>query len=246
MHTWESRTVLELRSLCVSYGPVDAVKSLDIVVRDREAVALLGPNGAGKTSTLRAVSQLQRFTGSVIFDGVDLRGRKPEDVARAGLVHVPEGRRLFASLTVHENLQMGETARSGRAPSYSISDVYDLFPALRPLARRLGYALSGGEQQMVAIGRALVASPRFLLLDEPSLGLAPIVTKVVFAVLAEVGTRTPMLVVEQNTAIALNTCSRGYVLVSGRIGMSGTSEEMTDREGMLASYLGQHDAVVTP
>jgi branched-chain amino acid transport system ATP-binding protein len=146
---------------------------------------------------------------------------------------------LFGSLSVHENLQIGQTSRNGRTGGYSIDDVYDLLPALRPIAKRAGWALSGGEQQMVAIGRGLVAAPRLLLLDEPSLGLAPIVVKSVFAALKEVSERTPILLVEQNAVAAIELCQRGYVLVDGRVAMQGTSEELGSREALIDSYLGQ-------
>jgi branched-chain amino acid transport system ATP-binding protein len=206
-------------------------------------VTLLGPNGAGKSSTLRAISRLQPYSGVISFDGVNLKRKHPEQVAAAGLIHVPEGRRVFPTLTVHENLQIGVTAAHGRVAEYPIDAVYDLFPMLVPLRRRPGYTLSGGEQQMVALGRALTGAPRMLLLDEPSLGLSPIMTKVVFGVLAEVRGRTPLLVVEQNTTMALSVSDHASVLASGSIRMSGTPAELSDRERMLASFLGQTEAL---
>jgi branched-chain amino acid transport system ATP-binding protein len=237
--------MLEVRGLSVSYGTTNAVIDLDLDASANEAVALLGPNGAGKTSTLRAISQLVPYTGVVRFDGTDLRKKTPYDVARSGLVHVPEGRHVFPALSVHENLQMGQTASGRRRPTYSIDDVYDLFPALQPLRRRDGFALSGGEQQMVAIGRALVSAPRLLILDEPSLGLAPVVTKVVFEALRQIAADTTILLVEQNTSMALRLCARAYVMSGGEIRLSGTAAELGDREQILASYLGQRDVVRT-
>ncbi|MBX6389506.1 MAG: ABC transporter ATP-binding protein [Frankia sp.] len=237
--------MLEVEGLRVSYGTTHAVRGIDLRVgesAERAAVALLGPNGAGKTSTLRAVSQLVPYRGTVRFDGVDLRGKLPSQVARLGLIHVPEGRHVFPTLTVHENLQMGLVAAAGRRPVYSLADVYDLFPALGRLRRRGGYALSGGEQQMVAIGRGLLGAPRLLLLDEPSLGLAPVVTEAVFAALAQVVERTPVLVVEQNSAMALRLCQTACVLVHGELTLSGTAAELGDRTELLASYLGQTTA----
>ncbi|MDT4892472.1 MAG: branched-chain amino acid transport system ATP-binding protein [Pseudonocardiales bacterium] len=231
--------MLEVSGLCVNYAGTEAVVDCRISVGASSAVALLGPNGAGKTSTLKAISGLVEFKGTIEFDGVSLRRMTPEKIARIGLVHVPEGRRLFGSLNVHENLQIGQTSRGGRTGGYSIDDVYDLFPALRPIAKRAGWALSGGEQQMVAIGRGLVAAPRLLLLDEPSLGLAPIVVKNVFAALKAVSERTPVLLVEQNAVAAIDLCQRGYVLVDGRVAMQGTSEELGSREALIDSYLGQ-------
>jgi branched-chain amino acid transport system ATP-binding protein len=235
--------MLEVSDLTVSYGPTAAVRAVNISVAAGEAVGLLGPNGAGKTSSLRAMSGLVGFGGKVVFDGEDLASIPAEHIARRGLIHVPEGRHVFPDLTVHENLQLAQVARGSRTNGYSVSDVYDLFPALRPLSNRQGYALSGGEQQMVAIGRGLVAAPRLLLLDEPSLGLAPIVAAAVFNALKQVRERTPLLVVEQNTALALRVCERAYVLNAGSVVLRGTAAELQDRATLLASYLGQRDTV---
>ncbi len=162
-----------------------------------------------------------------------------------GLIQVPEGRHVFPTLTVEENLRMGQVAAAGRTDGYSLDDVYELFPALVDLRKRQGYVLSGGEQQMVAIGRALVAAPRLLLLDEPSLGLSPRVAKQVFKALEVIRERTPLLIVEQNTRLALATCARGYVLSDGEAVLSGDAAKLQDRSALLASYLGQVDAVAT-
>jgi branched-chain amino acid transport system ATP-binding protein len=232
--------MLEIKDLAVSYGTIQAVRDLSIAVNEGEVVSLLGPNGAGKTSSLRAITGLEPYKGSVTFDGREVRGLGTEGCAKAGLIHVPEGRHVFPTLTVHENLQVGATAARGR-PGYSFDDVYSLFPALVPLRDREGWALSGGEQQMVAVGRALVAAPRMLLLDEPSLGLAPIVVKAVFAALAEVRKTTPILLVEQNTAQALTLADHGAVMVHGRVVLRGTADELGDRSAVLASYLGQKE-----
>jgi len=238
--------MLEVRGLQVRYGTTRAVSGIDIEAGAQGVVALLGPNGAGKTSTLRAVSQLVPYTGTVSFAGMDLAGRTPYQVARLGLIHVPEGRHVFPDLSVHENLQMGEVAAGKRVPAFSVDDVYDLFPPLQRLRRRGGYALSGGEQQMVAIGRALTAAPRMLMLDEPSLGLAPTVAKDVGVALRQVAERTPVLLVEQNTSMALSLCTSAYVLAGGEVRMHGSSEEVGSRQALLASYLGQHDVMETP
>jgi len=232
--------MLEVRDLEVAYGAVRAVRGLRLDVGEGEVVALLGPNGAGKTSTLRALTGLVAHGGSARFDGKEVRSLGPEGCAKAGLIHVPEGRHVFPTLTVHENLQVGTTAARGRT-GYSFDDVYDLFPTLAPLRDRDGWALSGGEQQMVAIGRALVAAPRLLLLDEPSLGLAPIVVKSVFQALGEVRSRTPILLVEQNTAQALTLADRATVLVHGDVVLEGSASELTDRTALLDSYLGQKE-----
>jgi len=235
--------VLEIRQLEVSYGPVLAVRGMDLDVASGEVVTLIGPNGAGKTSTLRAISGLVPYGGTVTFDGQNCRARNVEGLARMGLIHVPEGRHVFPSLDVHENLQLGTTASAGRSDGFSIDDVYDLFAPLRALRHRDGWALSGGEQQMVAIGRALVARPRMLLLDEPSLGLSPKFVAVVYGALAQVSDRIPMLLVEQNTVMALRHCSRAAVMVGGRIVLEGTADELADREALVASYLGEEPAL---
>jgi branched-chain amino acid transport system ATP-binding protein len=232
--------MLEIKDLEVSYGAIQAVRGLSLAVNAGEVVSLLGPNGAGKTSSLRAITALEPYRGSITFDGKEVRSLGPEGCAKAGLIHVPEGRHVFPTLTVHENLQVGVTAARGRA-GQSFDEVYDLFPALVPLKEREGWALSGGEQQMVAIGRALVAAPRVLLLDEPSLGLAPIVVKAVFAALAEVRSQTPILLVEQNTAQALTLADHGSVMVHGEVVLRGSAAELGDRSAVLASYLGQKE-----
>jgi branched-chain amino acid transport system ATP-binding protein len=234
--------MLEVRGLRVNYGTTVAVDGIDIDVADGELVALLGPNGAGKTSTLHALSRIIGSSGSITFDGADISKAAPQALARIGLIQVPEGRHVFPNLSVHENLQVGQTARQGRT-GFTIDDVYSLFPALVPLRSRAGWALSGGEQQMVAIGRGLVAVPRLLLLDEPSLGLAPVIVNAVFQALAEVGRQVPMLLVEQSTKRALALCNRAYVLVTGQIVAQGPSSDFADREAMLAAYLGHRDTV---
>lgn len=231
--------MLRIEGLHVRYGTTHAVRGLDLSVAEGEAVALLGPNGAGKTSTLRAISRLAAGTGSVLFEGQDLAKVAPEDIARQGLIHVPEGRHVFPDLTVHENLQLGTTARRGRSGGFGFDDVYDLFPTLVPLRDRLGFALSGGEQQMVAIGRALVATPRLLLIDEPSLGLAPVVADAVTQALLAIRSRTALLVIEQNVHLAVRVCQRAAVMSGGRIVLEASTEKLHDREELLASYLGQ-------
>jgi branched-chain amino acid transport system ATP-binding protein len=231
--------MLSIDGLDVRYGTTHAVRGICLEVADGEAVALLGPNGAGKTSTLRAISRLVPSTGSVVFDGQDLAKVPAENVARLGLIHVPEGRHVFGDLTVHENLQIGTTARRGRRSEFGFDEVYDLFPALVPLRGRLGFALSGGEQQMVAIGRALVAAPRLLLIDEPSLGLAPIVADAVASALVEVRSRTALLVIEQNVHLAVRVCQRAAVLSGGVVVLEAPAAQLHDRDELLASYLGQ-------
>ena len=235
--------MLEVRELSVRYGAVEAVRGIDVSVGSGEVVALLGPNGAGKTSMLRASTGLVRYSGSITFEGAEVSKLGPEGCAKRGLIHVPEGRHVFPSLDVHENLQLGTTAAAGRSEGFTIDDVYDLFTPLQDLRHRDGWALSGGEQQMVAIGRALVAKPRMLLLDEPSLGLSPKFVAVVYRALAQVADRIPMLLVEQNTVIALRHCSRAAVMVGGRIVLEGAADELADREALVASYLGEEPAL---
>lgn len=230
---------LSVRGLTVEYGHVEAVKGIDLDVGPDETVALLGANGAGKTSTLRAISQLIRSRGDIEFYGEDIRKIQPDGAARLGLIHVPEGRRLFAPLTTEENIQLGLTAINGREPVFGLSDIYDLFPPLGSLRKRAAWSLSGGEQQMVAIGRALVASPRLLMLDEPSLGLAPVMVSAVYKALASIRSRVPILLVEQNAHLALSVSDRAYVLAVGRISRSGTSAELGDPDELLSSYLGE-------
>jgi branched-chain amino acid transport system ATP-binding protein len=234
---------LEIRGLEISYGPVHAVRGINVSVNPGEVVAMIGPNGAGKTSTLRAASGLVHYDGSITFDGVECKKQSIEGLARMGLIHVPEGRHVFPSLNVHENFQVGATAGLKRPGGFSIEDVYDLFPPLAPLRTRDGWALSGGEQQMVAIGRALVANPRLLLLDEPSLGLSPKFTQAVYGALHQVSDRIPMLLVEQNTVMALRHCTRAAVMVGGKLVLEGTAEDLADREALVASYLGEEPAL---
>ena len=236
-----SEPLLDVTDLKVSYGPIHAVRGVSLTVGQGEVVALLGPNGAGKSSTLRSISGLQAFTGTIIFDGMDCARTQPDRLTRAGLVHVPEGRRIWPTLSVLENLQVARAARGRRAGGFTIDSVFDLFPMLAPLRSRGGWALSGGEQQMLAIGRALVGAPRLLVLDEPSLGLAPAIVTTVFAALRQISAEVPMLLVEQNTVVALRACTHGYVMSGGRIVMAGTADVLRADESMLDSYLGHAD-----
>lgn len=230
--------MLEIVGLKVNYGPIEAVRSVNMEIRSGEAVGLMGANGAGKTSTLRAISGLTPSMGTIRFDGREVAGRQPDAIARAGLIHVPEGRHVIPSLTVHENLEVGLTARGDRRDGYAIDDVYDLFPMLVPLRSRGGWMLSGGEQQMLAIGRALVANPKLLMLDEPSLGLAPIIVDVVFQALSQVKGRTSVFIVEQNTERALQLCSRAYVLREGAVALEGAAQDLAGNRALIDTYLG--------
>ncbi len=233
--------VLSVDGLRVRYGPIEAVNDLTFELSDGDVLTLLGSNGGGKSSTLRAISGLVDFDGTVTFDGSPIAGRSPESLARRGLVHVPEGRRIFATLSVEENLQIAQTAAKGRPALFEIEDVYELFEMLHPLRERGGWALSGGEQQMLAIGRGLLGAPRVLLLDEPSLGLAPSIVDTVFSALSEIADRVPLLLVEQNTTVALEVCTSAIVLAQGVEVLSGTPDQLADRSALLNSYLGTGD-----
>jgi branched-chain amino acid transport system ATP-binding protein len=233
--------LLRASGLTVSYGLVAAVNTIDIEIGPNEVVALLGANGAGKTSTLRALSGLVKSSGAITFNGTSISRKQADAIARLGLVHVPEGRRLFATLTAEENLLVGKTGVAGRDAVFQLDDVYDLFPPLRGMRKRRGWALSGGEQQMVAIGRGLLAAPRLLLLDEPSLGLAPIVVTAVYEALAQIRHRVALLLVEQNAHLALGLCDRAYVLAAGEVAMAGPASALADREQLLASYLAHNE-----
>jgi len=233
--------VLELRDVDVSYGRVQALRGVSLTVDEGEIVALIGSNGAGKTTTLRTISGLVRpSTGEVLLRGQPIQGMGAEQIARLGVGHAPEGRRLFSRMTVRENLDMGAYSRKDRA---GIRDdferVFALFPRVKERSSQLAGSLSGGEQQMVAIGRALMARPTVLLLDEPSLGLAPIVVDSVFEVIREINQGgTTVLLIEQNALLALNTARRGYVLETGEVATQGPSQELLHSPDVQRAYLG--------
>jgi branched-chain amino acid transport system ATP-binding protein len=228
--------LLELNDVSARYGPVAALHGVSLTVDDGEIVALLGANGAGKTTTLRAVSGMVRRTGDVVFAGKRLRG-SPESVARCGVAHVPEGRGIFAELTVWENLRMGAYMRRGRP---EVRPVLEYFPWLESRRNQQAGTLSGGEQQMLALARAFLQRPRLLMLDEPSLGLAPLVTREVFRVVGDLNEKEGLavLVVEQNAAIALSAAGRAYVLETGRVATSGDAERLKSDDAVRSAYLG--------
>jgi branched-chain amino acid transport system ATP-binding protein len=233
--------VLEVTDLEVRYGNVAAVKGVSLSVGAREVVAIIGPNGAGKTSTLRAISGLvSQVAGRVVFDGADISRWKAHRIVTLGLAHAPEGRRLFPQMTVLENLRMGAYLRSAAGIRRTLREVEQLFPRLAERRRQRAGTLSGGEQQMLAIGRALMAEPRLLLLDEPSLGLAPLVVReigdLVQALNRERG--LSVLLVEQNARMALAIASRAYVMETGRVALSGTSPTLVESPHVKAVYLG--------
>jgi branched-chain amino acid transport system ATP-binding protein len=234
--------MLRCSNLSVVYGAVQALKGVDLSVEEGECVALLGANGAGKTTLLRAISGLVRpRSGEILLLDQSLGGMAPEHRARAGIAHAPERRRIFPGLTVLENLQVGATAVRGLGARMQedLDRVYDMFPRLAERRAQHGWSLSGGEQQMLAIGRALMARPRVLLLDEPSLGLAPLLAEEVYVRLADLAhTRITILLVEQNTAMALAVASRAYVLEHGEIVLQGASAELMDHPRVKEAYLG--------
>jgi branched-chain amino acid transport system ATP-binding protein len=235
--------LLSLDGLTVRYGEIEALHGLTLSVEAGEVVTLLGANGAGKSTTLRAISGLQKpAAGEVVFDGQAITGRSPEAVVKLGIAHVPEGRRIFPGLSARENIMLGASNR-GRIAKAALrresDEMFDLFPDIRPFADALGWTLSGGQQQMVAVARGLMAKPRLLLLDEPSLGLAPVIVQKVFAIIAEIRRRgTTVLLVEQNARMALSVADRGYVLETGRLAVSGKPAELWSNDEVRAAYLG--------
>ena len=229
--------LLELKDVSARYGQIAALHSVSLTVEEGEIVALLGANGAGKTTTLRAVSGTVRRGGEIVFAGKRLGRSGPEVTARAGIAHVPEGRGIFAELTVWENLRMGAYMRRGR-PDFAM--VLQYFPWLDARRNQQAGTLSGGEQQMLALARAFLQRPRLLMLDEPSLGLAPLVTREVFRVVTDLNQKEGLavLVVEQNAAIALSAAQRAYVLETGTIAISGSADELKSNDAVRSAYLG--------
>jgi branched-chain amino acid transport system ATP-binding protein len=231
-------SLLRLTEIEAGYRDLVAVRDVSLEVRPSEAVALIGGNGAGKTTTLRAITGLLPLRrGRIELDGERIDGRAPSHVVARGIAHVPEGRHLFPTMTVRENLELGARDRAGRAAG--LEDVFTLFPRLRERQRQLAGTLSGGEQQMCAIGRGLMARPRLLLLDEPSLGLAPVMVKLIFEVLARINASgTAILLVEQNVARALALAHRAYVVENGRIVLEGPRATLQQSAHVKQAYLG--------
>ena len=231
--------LLELRDVEARYGPVQALRGVSITVPDGAVVAVLGANGAGKTTTLRAVSGTVRRSGEIVFQGRPLRGG-PEAVAKAGIAHVPEGRGTFTELSVVENLRLGAYTRRQRSLKADVDRMADYFPWIAERGEQRAGTLSGGEQQMLALARALMGRPKLLMLDEPSLGLAPLIVREIFRIVRELNERDGLtvLVVEQDARIALNASSSAYVLEVGKVAVSGSSAELRDDEAVRRSYLG--------
>jgi branched-chain amino acid transport system ATP-binding protein len=233
--------VLALAGVSASYGSVPAVGDVNIEIGEGEAVGLLGANGAGKSTTLRAISGLVRLTsGTITFLGTCITSLPPYEITALGIAHVPEGRQVFPEMTVQENLEIGAYVPRAKAErSRSLELVYNLFPVLAERRKQLAGTMSGGEQQMLAVGRGLMLKPRLLMLDEPSLGLAPVVTDVTFQKIQEIHSMgTAILLVEQNVSRALALVQRAYVLESGKVIMHGTSAELANNKQVQAAYLG--------
>jgi branched-chain amino acid transport system ATP-binding protein len=234
-------SLLSVRNLETWYGPVRALHGVSLEVHAAQIVAVLGANGAGKTTLLNTIAGvLAPSNGTVEFEGRPIGGQDADEVARGGVVLVPEGRQVFPFLTVAENLRMGAFARSDAQVAQDLQQVYDWFPRLKDRQRQEAGLLSGGEQQMLAIGRALMGRPRLLLLDEPSLGLSPLFTKDIFAIIRRVReqTKTAVLVVEQNASIALASADHGYVMELGRVAATGSCDALSRREDIKEFYLG--------
>ena len=233
--------MLKIENLHIKYGAIHAVKGIDIEVNEGEIVTLIGANGAGKTSILKALSGLVKPSeGTITYDGKVLNKKSAQDIMKAGISHVPEGRRIFADMTVLENLELGAYQRKDKEGiKKDLEAIYERFPILKDRSKQAAGTLSGGEQQMLAMGRALMANPKILLLDEPSMGLAPILVKEIFSIIKDINAKgTTILLVEQNARMALSVATRAYVMETGKIVMSGTGQELADSEEIQKSYLG--------
>jgi branched-chain amino acid transport system ATP-binding protein len=241
-HVIDDRYLLRIDDLTVRYGAIEALSGVSLDVREGEVVTLIGANGAGKSTLLMTVSGLLRAArGAIVFAGQDITRAAPHRIVRMGVAHVPEGRRIFSDLSVEDNLELGAYARSSAREVREDRDrVYGLFPQLARMRGRRAGTLSGGEQQMLSIGRGLMARPRLLLLDEPSLGLAPVLVIEIFKALQEINREgATILLVEQNAHMALRIAHRGYVLESGRLALSGTARELEGNPRVREAYLGE-------
>lgn len=235
--------MLKIEDINVYYGNIQALKGISLSINEGEIVTLIGANGAGKSTLLKSISGLLKpKQGKIIYEGESIGGKAAQSIVKMGISHVPEGRRVFANMTVEENLQLGAYLRKDKAGiKQDMEKVYELFPRLLERLKQQSGTLSGGEQQMLAMGRALMAKPRLLLLDEPSMGLAPLLVKQIFNIIEEINkTGTTILLVEQNANLALSIADRAYVVETGKIVLSGKSEELTASEEIKNAYLGGH------
>ncbi|MEF9962332.1 MAG: ABC transporter ATP-binding protein [Erysipelotrichaceae bacterium] len=233
--------MLKIEQLEVNYGVIAAIKGIDLEVNEGEIVTLIGANGAGKTSILKAISGLEKIkSGNITFNGESLQKMSARNIMKLGISHVPEGRRIFSGLTVLENLEMGAYLRKDKEGiKKDLEAVYERFPILRDRSKQDASTLSGGEQQMLAMGRALMSKPKLLLLDEPSMGLAPILVKEIFSIIKDIKAQgTTVLLVEQNARMALSIADRAYVLETGKIVLSGSGSELSLSEDIQKAYLG--------
>ena len=233
--------MLELQDLHVSYGGIRALKGVSIQVNEGEIVSLIGANGAGKSTTLRAISGLERAqSGKILYNGEDITGKPSKYMVQQGLILVPEGRLIFPDMTVLENLKIGAYLRNDRDVEADIQRMYALFPRLKERAWQMAGTLSGGEQQMLAVGRALMSKPKLLMMDEPSLGLAPLVVKDIFSIIRTIrDSGVTVLLIEQNANAALKIADRGYVLETGRITLEGSGRGLLSNPAVRAAYLGK-------
>ncbi|MFS0668985.1 ABC transporter ATP-binding protein [Peribacillus frigoritolerans] len=235
--------MLKIEDINVYYGNIQALKGISLSINEGEIVTLIGANGAGKSTLLKSISGLLKpKQGKILYEGDSIGGKAAQSIVKMGISHVPEGRRVFANMSVEENLQLGAYLRKDKAGiKQDMEKVYELFPRLLERLKQQSGTLSGGEQQMLAMGRALMAKPRLLLLDEPSMGLAPLLVKQIFHIIEEINkTGTTILLVEQNANLALSIADRAYVVETGRIVLSGKSEELTASEEIKNAYLGGH------
>lgn len=234
-----NNVLLQVEGLKVNYGGIEAVKGIDFEVQSGEIVTLIGANGAGKSSTLRTIAGLVKPSGGkILFDGEELIGKSTDAIVSKGITLVPEGRRIFPDLTVIENLKIGAYLRCDDIRE-DLNRVFELFPRLKERSWQAGGTLSGGEQQMLAVARALMSRPKLLMMDEPSLGLAPLIVRDIFSIIREINSSgVTILLIEQNANMAIKTADRGYVLETGRITLSGKGSELLSNEGVKAAYLG--------
>jgi branched-chain amino acid transport system ATP-binding protein len=232
--------LLELNDVHTFYGGIEALKGISVYVEDGEVVTLIGANGAGKSTTLRSISGLSPpRTGSIVFDGAEIGDMAPQDIVKLGISQAPEGRRIFPRMTVRENLELGAFLRKDQSIDSDMRRVFDLFPRLQERERQKAGTMSGGEQQMLAIGRALMSEPKLLLLDEPAMGLAPVLVERIYETIVEINKQgTTILLVEQNANYALEVSSRGYVLVTGAVTLTAESRSLRENPEVQKAYLG--------
>jgi branched-chain amino acid transport system ATP-binding protein len=240
MNMSQDKYILSIKDLAISYGNIKAVKGISLDIEEGEIVTLIGANGAGKSSTLRAISGVIPFKGDIHFRGTDLRSVPADEIVKRGIAQVPEGRGIFGNLTVYENLKLATWGRKEKPEiSRDFERVFTIFPRLRERSTQLSGTLSGGEQQMLAVGRALMSRGNLMLLDEPSMGLAPVLVREIFHVLKEINeSGTTILLVEQNANMALRIANRGYVLETGTITLTGTGKELLGDPRVKEAYLG--------